>query len=406
MNDFQCFCAAGYTGRMCNEEINECASNPCRNGASCEDLVNRYKCHCSAEYEGSSCQYLLGSAPQVTAPPTISSSTTRRASPPTSGGAGQSTEAVVSVNKAGVGAVSSGGDQGGSAAQVELSQNQLILIVCLGSGIPMVLLFILVSILLYRRCRNRVEENHSEESQQNAANAMNNRIHNQVRHSKAEVYQYPTAEKLVNDMETHQPLPLSYKNSNSASQTANKVLHKEMIKDINTEKERQMQKNVTPSSVYNNSDSSAGSGGGNYNINTDHHQQQYIQQRAAQNSVYLHHDRNNSNISCMSQPQQQQQRNSVTDSLTSQRQSQHSRQHRNNNINSSSSPSNTSSRSNQPSNSYIPTVCSSVMSSPHSAASRHHMSSPVNHHQHQRSQPEHHDIHEVPDSYDSVVISR
>lgn len=232
---------------MCNEEINECASSPCRNGGSCEDLVNRFECHCTAEYEGDNCQYVLGEQPATLRLPT----TTRRTT------SSSTTTEESEVNRAETGAVSAGDDK--DTTNVELSQPQLILIVCLGSGIPMILLFILVSILLYRRCRNRVDENRSEESQQNAANAMNNRIHNQV-HKKSEVYEYPTAEKLVNDMESHQPVPLSYKNS-AATHTANKLVHKDMIKDINTNKERQMQQQqknvavVSPSSgvVYTNS---------------------------------------------------------------------------------------------------------------------------------------------------------
>ena len=336
---------------MCVEEINECASNPCRNGASCEDLVNRFKCHCTPEYEGETCAFKLGSRPTTTS---SSSSSTQ---PPTTR---HTTDTAAQVNKAGIGAVSADEDSNSASVgrQVELSQNQLILIVCLGSGIPMVLLFILVSILLYRRCRNRVDENHSEEAQQNAANAMNNRIHNQVRHSKAEVYEYPTAEKLVNDMETHQPVPLSYKNS-AATLTANKVLHKDMIKDINTDKERQMlQKNVavvqpSASLIYQNSgqqrisDCSSG-GGGTYNSQPQP-QQQYFQRPVS----YLHQN-NSSNIGC----------SSPTGSLTSQQQSQQHRYsvHRDtapSNINSSSS-----SCDSRRDTSHIPTVCGSVMSSP------------------------------------------
>lgn len=32
---FTCGCAAGYTGPTCNQEIDECLSDPCMNGATC-----------------------------------------------------------------------------------------------------------------------------------------------------------------------------------------------------------------------------------------------------------------------------------------------------------------------------------------------------------------------------------
>lgn len=37
-------------------DINECSSNPCRNGANCVDRVNSYACICRAGYTGERCQ--------------------------------------------------------------------------------------------------------------------------------------------------------------------------------------------------------------------------------------------------------------------------------------------------------------------------------------------------------------
>ena len=37
-------------------DINECASNPCLNGATCVDQVNRYTCNCVPGYTGTNCQ--------------------------------------------------------------------------------------------------------------------------------------------------------------------------------------------------------------------------------------------------------------------------------------------------------------------------------------------------------------
>lgn len=36
-------------------DANECVSNPCLNGGTCEDLINEYKCVCVAGYQGTSC---------------------------------------------------------------------------------------------------------------------------------------------------------------------------------------------------------------------------------------------------------------------------------------------------------------------------------------------------------------
>ena len=54
-------------------DIDECASSPCENGATCTDAVDSYTCHCVAGYTGTHCEtgttltkteqiiYLLGS---------------------------------------------------------------------------------------------------------------------------------------------------------------------------------------------------------------------------------------------------------------------------------------------------------------------------------------------------------
>ena len=37
-------------------DINECASNPCQNGGTCVDEVNRYSCSCYKGYKGTNCE--------------------------------------------------------------------------------------------------------------------------------------------------------------------------------------------------------------------------------------------------------------------------------------------------------------------------------------------------------------
>lgn len=56
MNGYSCSCIPGYNGVNCQTDINECASNPCQNGGSCSDHVNRYSCSCVPGYLGLICQ--------------------------------------------------------------------------------------------------------------------------------------------------------------------------------------------------------------------------------------------------------------------------------------------------------------------------------------------------------------
>lgn len=52
-----CQCSYGYSGRLCETEINECDSNPCQNGGKCIDIVGNYRCDCSQTgYEGVDCE--------------------------------------------------------------------------------------------------------------------------------------------------------------------------------------------------------------------------------------------------------------------------------------------------------------------------------------------------------------
>ena len=41
---------------LSDPEINECDSNPCQNGASCVDEVNRHSCVCKPGFVGTHCE--------------------------------------------------------------------------------------------------------------------------------------------------------------------------------------------------------------------------------------------------------------------------------------------------------------------------------------------------------------
>ena len=37
-------------------ELNECESDPCENGGTCEDEINAYTCVCAPGYNGTQCE--------------------------------------------------------------------------------------------------------------------------------------------------------------------------------------------------------------------------------------------------------------------------------------------------------------------------------------------------------------
>ncbi|XP_064483890.1 protein jagged-1b-like isoform X2 [Ornithodoros turicata] len=53
---FACLCDPGYTGTYCDENINDCASQPCHNAGTCVDGLNSYRCICSDGWEGLQCE--------------------------------------------------------------------------------------------------------------------------------------------------------------------------------------------------------------------------------------------------------------------------------------------------------------------------------------------------------------
>ena len=45
----QCCCPPGLTGEICTDEIDECESQPCKNGGTCvqqPDITDKYICYC------------------------------------------------------------------------------------------------------------------------------------------------------------------------------------------------------------------------------------------------------------------------------------------------------------------------------------------------------------------------
>lgn len=56
VNEFTCLCPPGWTGKTCDVDINECSSNPCKNKGQCVTELNGYRCKCKPAFSGTNCE--------------------------------------------------------------------------------------------------------------------------------------------------------------------------------------------------------------------------------------------------------------------------------------------------------------------------------------------------------------
>ncbi|CAG2246453.1 unnamed protein product [Mytilus edulis] len=64
VNGYTCTCATGYTDTHCETDTDNCVGNDCENGATCVDGLSSYTCNCAEDFEGDFCetQFCTGKA--------------------------------------------------------------------------------------------------------------------------------------------------------------------------------------------------------------------------------------------------------------------------------------------------------------------------------------------------------
>ncbi|XP_072266426.1 protein delta homolog 2 [Pyxicephalus adspersus] len=147
VNRFSCECPYGFQGRFCTVNIDDCVGQPCHNGGRCFDRVGDYECYCAEGFTGKSCEvpipkstweYQVGTSARE---PTTQTQPTRTV--------GTSRWNPVSVDKAGHFKISV--KEVVTQREPGLSQLQLIIVIVFGVITGLVVLLTVALVLWYRR---------------------------------------------------------------------------------------------------------------------------------------------------------------------------------------------------------------------------------------------------------------
>ena len=162
-----CLCAPGYTGDRCQSRAlpNECGPKMCFNGATCQlSNNNEYMCVCAPSFTGESCENQISKT----------STTTKSTS-----SASSSTSSIDMIQK----------------FEKNVSDvHQVVLIVCLGFGLPIIAILIVILLCRIKQTTKRVnnklailnqEENHQQQNK-NSKEQLNNDKEFQIKIHKVE----------------------------------------------------------------------------------------------------------------------------------------------------------------------------------------------------------------------------
>ena len=53
--NYSCTCLQGFDGYHCEHNVNDCSKNPCQNSGTCFDGLNDYTCQCTDQFMGKNC---------------------------------------------------------------------------------------------------------------------------------------------------------------------------------------------------------------------------------------------------------------------------------------------------------------------------------------------------------------